>query len=75
MVQRANLTLNVNEQVEFQITFCSDRHLSVKVKISLQVKDNQQSDTTIQVRRDTYQEIVSLENISRSWIRKMMKKV
>nr|XP_020443912.1 hydrocephalus-inducing protein-like isoform X2 [Monopterus albus] len=63
---RAVFRLNVNEQVEFEVIFCSDKPLNVKVKMSLQVEHNQYSNTIIQVTGEAYQEIVSIENISRS---------
>lgn len=66
MVHRATLRLNVNEQVEFEVSFSSDEPLIVKAQISLQVEDNQYSNTIIQVTGEAYQEIVSLDNISRS---------
>lgn len=65
-MHRAVLRLNVNEQVEFEVTFCSDKPSSVKAKMSLQVEDNQYSNTIIQVTGEAYQETVSLDNISRS---------
>ncbi|XP_029289106.1 hydrocephalus-inducing protein homolog [Cottoperca gobio] len=66
LVHRATLRLNVSEQVEFEVGFRSDKSLIVKAKISLQVEDNQYSNTIIQVTGEAYQEIVSLDNISRS---------
>lgn len=66
MVHRATLRLNVNEQVEFEVSFSSDEPLIVKAQMSLQVEDNQYSNTIIQVTGEAYQEIVSLDNISRS---------
>ncbi|XP_070763174.1 hydrocephalus-inducing protein homolog [Enoplosus armatus] len=66
LVHRAILRLNVNEQVEFEVGFCSDKPQSVKAKMSLQVEDNQYSNTSIRVSGEAYQEIVSLDNISRS---------
>ncbi|XP_073328914.1 hydrocephalus-inducing protein homolog [Pagrus major] len=66
LVHRATLRLNVNEQVEFEVSFSSDEPLSVKAQMSLQVEDNQYSNTIIQVTGEAYQEIVSLDNISRS---------
>lgn len=65
-MHRTNLTLNVNEQVELEVSFCSDKALSVTADMSLQVEDNQYSETTVQVTGEAYQEIVSLDNISRS---------
>ncbi|XP_042266839.1 hydrocephalus-inducing protein homolog isoform X2 [Thunnus maccoyii] len=66
LVHRATLRLEVNEEVEFEVSFCSDKPLSVKAKISLQVEGNQYSSTIIRVTGEAYQEIVSLDNISRS---------
>lgn len=65
-MHRVVLSLNINEQVELEVSFCSDKPLSVKAKISLQVEDNQYSDTIIQVSGEAYQEIVSLHNIDKS---------
>nr|XP_019962004.1 PREDICTED: hydrocephalus-inducing protein homolog [Paralichthys olivaceus] len=66
LVHRATLKLNVNEQVELKVSFCSDEPLSVKAKMTLQVEDNQCSDTIIQVTGETYQQVVSLDNIAQS---------
>uniref|UniRef100_A0A8D0AXJ9 HYDIN axonemal central pair apparatus protein n=1 Tax=Sander lucioperca TaxID=283035 RepID=A0A8D0AXJ9_SANLU len=65
LVHRATLRLNVNQQVEFEVSFCSDKPLSVKAKMSLKVEDNQYSNTVIQVTGEAYQGIVSLDNIRR----------
>ncbi|XP_025999986.1 hydrocephalus-inducing protein-like isoform X2 [Astatotilapia calliptera] len=65
-VHRVNLKLKSNEPVEIEVGFCSDKPLNVKEKMSLQVKDNQQSNTTIEVTGEAYQPIVSLDHISRS---------
>lgn len=65
-MHRVNLKLKINEPAEIEVGFCSDKPLSVKAKMSLQVKDNQQSNTTIEVTGETYQPIVSLDHISRS---------
>ncbi|GAA6221266.1 hydrocephalus-inducing protein homolog [Lates japonicus] len=66
LVHRAILRLNVNEQVEFEVSFSSDKPLNVTAKMTLQVEDNQYSNTIIQLTGETYQEIVSLDNISKS---------
>ncbi|XP_037622519.1 hydrocephalus-inducing protein homolog isoform X2 [Sebastes umbrosus] len=66
LVHRATLRLNVGDQVEFEVSFCSDEPLSVKAKMSLQVEDNKYGNTIIQVTGEAYQEIVSLDNIRRS---------
>lgn len=65
-MHRATLTLNVNELAEFEVSFCSDKPLSVKAKVTLQVEGNQYSNTTIRVTGEAYQQMVSLDNISRS---------
>jgi len=65
-VHRATLWLNVNEPEGFEVSFCSERPLSVKANITVQVKDNQYSNTSIRVTGEAYQEIVSLDNINRS---------
>ena len=65
-MHKAILRLNVNEQVEFEVIFCSDKPLSVKAKMTLQVEDNQYINTLIRLTGETYQEIVSLDNIRRS---------
>lgn len=64
LVHRAILRLNVNEQVEFEVSFCSDKPQSVRAKMSLHVEDNQYSTTTIRMTGVAYQEIVSLDNIA-----------
>ncbi|KAM8849594.1 hydrocephalus-inducing protein homolog isoform 2-T2 [Spinachia spinachia] len=66
LVHRVMLSLNVDQQVEFQVSFCSDKPLSVKAKMSLQVEDNQYGNTILHVTGEAYQEIVSLDNIRRS---------
>lgn len=60
-MHRAILRLNSNEQVEFEVSFCSDKPRSVKATMSLQVQDNQYNRTIIQVTGEAYQEIVSLD--------------
>lgn len=61
LVHKAILRLNSNEQVEFEISFCSDKPRSVKATVSLQVQDNQYNRTIIEVTGEAYQEIVSLD--------------
>ncbi|KAM9376113.1 hydrocephalus-inducing protein-like [Pholidichthys leucotaenia] len=63
MVHRAILSLNVNETVEFEVSFCSDKSLQVKAKISVQVKDNPYSNATVEVTAEAYQKIVTIDNI------------
>ncbi|KAL6104703.1 hydin [Pungitius sinensis] len=65
-VHRVMLSLNVHQHVEFEVSFCSDKPLSVKAKISLQVEDNQYGNTILHVTGEAHREIVSLDNIRRS---------
>ncbi|XP_029378255.1 hydrocephalus-inducing protein homolog [Echeneis naucrates] len=65
-VHRAVLRLDVNEQAKLEVNFCSYEPLSVKAKMTLQVEHNQYSNTIIRLTGETYQEIVSLNNIRRS---------
>lgn len=64
-LHRAVLRLNINEQMECEVSFCSDKPQNVKATMSLQVQDNLYNNTVIQVTGEAYQEIVSLDNISR----------
>ncbi|XP_062413917.1 hydrocephalus-inducing protein-like isoform X2 [Pungitius pungitius] len=49
------LSLNVHQQVEFEVSFCSDKPLSVKAKLSLQVEDNQYGNTMGQLFKGYYE--------------------
>lgn len=60
------ISLNVSEQAELEVSFGSDKPLTVKTKMLLQVADNLYNETAIQVSGEAYQEVVSLSNISRS---------
>uniref|UniRef100_A0A3Q2PEK1 HYDIN axonemal central pair apparatus protein n=1 Tax=Fundulus heteroclitus TaxID=8078 RepID=A0A3Q2PEK1_FUNHE len=66
LVHRATVRLNVNKQKRFEVSFCSNKSVTVETTMTVQVKDNQYSNTTIHVMGEAYQEIVSLDNISRS---------
>ncbi|XP_023811732.1 hydrocephalus-inducing protein homolog isoform X1 [Oryzias latipes] len=61
IVHRAILKMNPGETAEFEVSFCSNKPLSVKAKMSVQVKDNQYSGIIIQVTGEAYQEVVSLD--------------
>lgn len=60
------LSLDVNEEAEFEVIFCSDKPLGVKTTVSVQVVDNKYSTTTIHVSGEAYHEIISLCNINKS---------
>ncbi|MEQ2241802.1 hypothetical protein ILYODFUR_029088 [Ilyodon furcidens] len=66
LVHRATARLDVNEQKRFEVSFCSTKSVTIETTMTVQVKDNQYSNTTIHVTGEAYQEIVSLDNISRS---------
>ncbi|XP_051916753.1 hydrocephalus-inducing protein homolog isoform X2 [Hippocampus zosterae] len=63
LVHRACLKLDVNEEVEFEVTFSSTKPLRVEDKISVQVKGSLYSNATIQVTGEAYQQLVSLDNL------------
>lgn len=63
---RVTISLNIGEQVELEVCFGSDKPLSVKTKMLLQVADNLYNETAIQVSGEAYQEVVSMSNIRRS---------
>ncbi|XP_057693166.1 hydrocephalus-inducing protein homolog isoform X2 [Corythoichthys intestinalis] len=63
LVHRASLKLDVNQKVEFGVTFSSYVPVKIDDKISLQVKGSQYSNATIQVTGEAYHQLVSLENI------------
>ncbi|XP_029009061.1 hydrocephalus-inducing protein homolog isoform X2 [Betta splendens] len=65
LVHGAILRLNINEQMEFEVSFCSGKPQDVTATMSLQVQDNLYNNTIIQVTGKAYQAIVSLDNISR----------
>lgn len=64
-MHRATLRLDVNKQVKLEVSFCPHKPVSVKAKMTLLVENNQFSSTIIQLTGETYQEIISLDNISR----------
>ncbi|XP_047205151.1 hydrocephalus-inducing protein homolog isoform X6 [Girardinichthys multiradiatus] len=66
LVHRATARLDVNEQKRFEVSFCSTKSVTAETTMTVQVKDNQYSNITIHVTGEAYQEIVSLDNISRS---------
>uniref|UniRef100_UPI003AADF4DB hydrocephalus-inducing protein homolog n=1 Tax=Centroberyx gerrardi TaxID=166262 RepID=UPI003AADF4DB len=66
LAHKAFLRLKVGQQVEFEVSFCSDQPQSVKAKMTLQVEDNQYNNTIIRLGGEAYQDIISLDNISGS---------
>lgn len=66
LVHRAILRMDVNEEVEFEVGFDSDRPLSVESEMTLQVEDNRDNNAVIQVTGEAYLDMVSLYNLSSS---------
>ncbi|XP_061578790.1 hydrocephalus-inducing protein homolog [Cololabis saira] len=66
LVHRAKLRLNRNESVEFEISFSSDKPLTVEANVAVQVMETQYGNTTIPVTAEAYQQLVSLDHISSS---------
>ncbi|KAG7229797.1 hypothetical protein INR49_012446 [Caranx melampygus] len=65
LVHRATLRLDVNEQMKLKVSFCPHKAVSVKAKMTLLVENNQYSNTIIRLTGETFQEIISFDNISR----------
>ncbi|XP_043979545.1 hydrocephalus-inducing protein homolog [Gambusia affinis] len=66
LIHRATVRLDVNEQKRCEVSFCSNECVTINTAITVQLKDNQYSDTRIPVMAETYEEMVSLSNISSS---------
>ncbi|KAM9854716.1 hydrocephalus-inducing protein homolog [Aulostomus maculatus] len=65
LVHRATVKLEINQPMQFEVTFSSDSLLKVNTELLLYVEDNQYSNTVIKVSGETYQRTVTLDNISR----------
>ncbi|XP_054633597.1 hydrocephalus-inducing protein homolog [Dunckerocampus dactyliophorus] len=65
LVHRASLRLGVTQRVELEVTFSSAEPLSVADRISLRVEGNQYSNAIVEVTGEAYQDIITLDNISR----------
>nr|XP_057932234.1 hydrocephalus-inducing protein homolog isoform X2 [Doryrhamphus excisus] len=65
LVHRASLRLGVTQRVALEVTFSSDEPLSMEEQILLRVEGNQYSNAIVQVSGETYQDIITLDNISR----------
>ncbi|XP_027883649.1 hydrocephalus-inducing protein homolog isoform X2 [Xiphophorus couchianus] len=66
LIHRATMRLNVNEQKRCDVCFCSNESVTIDTSMTVQLKDNQYNNTIIHVMAETYQERVSLSNISSS---------
>lgn len=56
----------MNEQKRCDVCFCSNESVTIDTSMTVQLKDNQYNNTIIHVMAETYQERVSLSNISSS---------
>ncbi|XP_037539075.1 hydrocephalus-inducing protein homolog [Nematolebias whitei] len=61
----SHLKLKPNEQVSFELSFCSDKPVAIEAKLTVKVEDNQYN-PGIQVTGEAYWKIFSLNNITTS---------
>lgn len=57
------MSLNVDEQVRLEVTFCSDRPVRAESRILMRLEDNKHVTTTVQVMGEACQDVVSLHDI------------
>lgn len=60
------MSLKVNEQVQLEVIFCSNRPVKAQTKIMVCLEDNKHITTTIHVTGDACEDIVSFHNVNRS---------
>lgn len=60
----ARMSLDVNEQVRLEVSFCSDRPVRAETRILMCLEDNKHVTTTIQVIGEACQDVVSFHNIN-----------
>lgn len=60
------MSLNVNEQVRLEVSFCSNNPVRAQTRILVCLEDNKHVTTTIQVTGDACQDIVSFHNLKSS---------
>lgn len=58
------MSLDVNEQVRLEVSFCSDRPVRAQTRILMCLEDNKHVTTTIQVIGEACQDVVSFHNIN-----------
>lgn len=61
----SHLKLKPNEQMRFELSFCSDKPVAVEAKLTVKVEDNQYN-PGIRVTGEAYWKIFSLNNITTS---------
>ncbi|XP_037834213.1 hydrocephalus-inducing protein homolog [Kryptolebias marmoratus] len=64
LMHGARLKLKSNEQMSFELSFCSDKPAGVEAKLTVKVEDSQYN-TVIRVTGEAYRDILSLDNTSR----------
>lgn len=67
LIHRTTAKLDVNEQKRFEVSFCSDQSLTLQTTMTVQVMDNQYSNSSIHVTGEAVQRTVSFNNFRRSW--------
>lgn len=58
------MSLNVDEQVRLEVTFCSDRPVRAETRILMRLEDNKHVTTTVQVMGEARQDVVTFHDIS-----------
>lgn len=59
------MSLNVNEQVQLEVVFCSDKPVRAQTKILIYLEDNKHVTTTMHVTGDACEDVVSFHNVNR----------
>ncbi|XP_038153742.1 hydrocephalus-inducing protein homolog [Cyprinodon tularosa] len=67
LIHRTTAKLDVNEQKRFEVSFCSDQSLALQTTMTVQVMDNQYSNSSIHVTGEAVKRTVSFNNFRRSW--------
>lgn len=58
------MSLEVNEQVRLEVSFCSHRPVRAETRILMSLEDNKHVTTTIQVIGEACQDVVTFHNIN-----------
>ncbi|KAM8861524.1 hydrocephalus-inducing protein homolog isoform 3-T3 [Synchiropus picturatus] len=66
LVHRAVLSLEVNQQVELEVSVCSEKVLMYSSRICVQVEHNYYCNTVIEVVGEVFQEVLTIDNLSRT---------
>lgn len=60
------MSLDVNEQAQLEVNFCSNKPVRAQTRILMCLEDNKHITTTIQVIGDACQDIVSFHDLNKS---------